>query len=142
MPPDPLDVAGTGTVTPIDALIVINYLNAHGQGPLPATFSGSDYLDVNGDDAVTPLDALAIINDLNAQASATTAAVAAQSTAAPTPGDVAAPAIATAVDESLAMGVSLASTAQPTSLASGPLKSVPPSNKLPQQAAIRPRMAA
>ena len=123
---NPLDVAGTGTVTPIDALIVINYLNAHGQGPLPATFSGSDYLDVNGDDAVTPLDALAIINDLNAQASATTAAVAAQSTAAPTPGDVAAPAIATAVDESLAMGVSLASTAQPTSLASGPLASQSP----------------
>ena len=34
-------------VNPIDALVLINYLNAHGFGPLPTTFTGPDYLDVN-----------------------------------------------------------------------------------------------
>ena len=62
----PVDVNGDGAVTPIDALVVINYLNAHGQGALPSAFAGSNYLDVNGDNQVTPLDALSVINYLNA----------------------------------------------------------------------------
>ena len=61
-----LDVNNDGKVSPIDALLVINYLNQHGAGPLPPTYAGPYYLDVNGDSAVTPLDALEVINYLNA----------------------------------------------------------------------------
>jgi len=53
------DVNGDGNVTPIDALLVINYLNRH------AVEEGDMALDTNGDDSITPLDALLVINRLN-----------------------------------------------------------------------------
>ncbi len=63
-----LDVNGDGTVTAIDALAIINYLNAQNPATLPATnTSGKPFLDVNGDNSVTALDALWIINYLNSQ---------------------------------------------------------------------------
>ncbi len=89
----PDDVLGTGHVTPLDAIAVINYLNTRGllasssstsSSALPsatpaatsagqvAASSGSsstEYLDVNGDGNVTPLDALDVINTLNTSAS-------------------------------------------------------------------------
>ena len=61
-----LDVNNDGFVSPIDPLIVINYLNNGGEPFLPN--SGVDpapFLDPNGDEFVTPLDALLIINFLN-----------------------------------------------------------------------------
>jgi hypothetical protein len=70
-----LDVNADGLVTPLDAVLVINQLNASGKiDPaigLQATFFG----DVTGDMSVTPLDALLIINELNSQASSPTSAI-------------------------------------------------------------------
>ncbi len=64
--PDPYDVSGDGVVTALDVLLVINWLNAHGFGPLPPSPTVVPaYLDVDGNGRVTPLDALLVINRLN-----------------------------------------------------------------------------
>ncbi|MBC8872194.1 MAG: tandem-95 repeat protein [Planctomycetes bacterium] len=68
---NPFDVAGEGTVTPQDVLILINYINSHpGDGSLPDP-SGSPppppYYDVNNDERCTPLDVLLAINHINGQ---------------------------------------------------------------------------
>lgn len=64
------DVDNDGVVAPLDALRIINRLNADEGGPLPAP--GEDapppYLDVDGDGFLAPLDALQVINYLNAAA--------------------------------------------------------------------------
>jgi large repetitive protein len=63
---DRFDVNADGFVSPIDALIVINHLNA-GSGNA-ATGEGEPdkyYIDVNGDNALSPIDALLVINRLN-----------------------------------------------------------------------------
>lgn len=69
-----LDANRDGSVSPLDALVVINRLNTDGSGPLstPSTVIGLTeffYFDVNGDDFVAPLDVLQVINFLNASAS-------------------------------------------------------------------------
>lgn len=67
-----LDVVGSGNtvdnaVVSGDALAVINYLNAFGSGPVPATATaGPPFLDTNNDDFVTSGDVLSIINFINA----------------------------------------------------------------------------
>jgi hypothetical protein len=61
----PNDVNNDGSVTPLDALIIFNYLNTFGPGPVPTTGSPPPFYDVNGDDSITPLDALRIFNELN-----------------------------------------------------------------------------
>jgi large repetitive protein len=65
---NPVDVNNDGYVSPLDALIVINYMNANGPGTAAPTsgFSAGPYVDVNGDGSITPLDALIVINYLNA----------------------------------------------------------------------------
>ena len=77
-PINPLDVTADGLVSPLDALVVINQLNAAGSrllGQLPNAPNGpADYFDVNGDGAITPLDALQIINALNARVAHSAAA--------------------------------------------------------------------
>jgi hypothetical protein len=60
------DVNGDGAVSPQDALIIINYLNNVGPGPVPPDAVGPPFLDVNGDDQVTANDVLLVINFLNA----------------------------------------------------------------------------
>jgi hypothetical protein len=69
-PLHPLDVNHDGRLTPLDALVVINYLNASGSQALPvpptATWTPPPYLDCTGDGNVTPLDVLQVINDQNA----------------------------------------------------------------------------
>jgi len=53
---------------PLDALIVVNDLNANGSRLLAFPSEGDEpppYLDVNGDGSITPIDALRIINKLN-----------------------------------------------------------------------------
>lgn len=60
----PEDVSGDGAVSPFDALLIINYLNSNGPGPVPNT-TGAPYLDVNADGFVTAIDALFVINRLN-----------------------------------------------------------------------------
>lgn len=61
----PLDVNVDGNVTPLDALAVINILNAGLSGASEGE-SQSVLGDVSGDGHITPADALAIINHLNA----------------------------------------------------------------------------
>lgn len=65
-----LDVNGDDHVVPLDALLVINHLNAASTAEGEATSPGNAidaFLDVNGDDAVSPIDALLVINALNSQ---------------------------------------------------------------------------
>lgn len=66
------DVNGDGFVTPLDALIVINRLNASGPSDLPilppSQVNPPPYWDVDGDDAVTASDVLAVVNWINTHA--------------------------------------------------------------------------
>jgi hypothetical protein len=55
-------------IAPIDAVLVINYLNAE----LPAeifedTPAGPPFWDVNGDNFISPIDAVLVINFLNSR---------------------------------------------------------------------------
>lgn len=61
---DPLDVNDDGEISPLDALLLVNYLNDPG-----GVGGGELYLDVNGDGQATPLDALLVINGVNDQES-------------------------------------------------------------------------
>ncbi|MFN7731904.1 MAG: dockerin type I domain-containing protein [Pirellula sp.] len=63
----PADVDGDGKVTPLDPLIVINYINAHGPSFVPQMGEGESNgnMDVDGDGKITPLDILIIVNELN-----------------------------------------------------------------------------
>jgi hypothetical protein len=63
----PEDVDGDGTVSPLDPLIIVNYINNHGAGNIRPNAEGESMgnLDVDGDGAVTPLDILIVINALN-----------------------------------------------------------------------------
>src|SRR5262249_28915207 len=67
-PVDPLDVDVSGTLTPLDALLVINHLN-HGDpslaGPSDDSAPGVFDTDVNGDGQITPADADQVIAALN-----------------------------------------------------------------------------
>jgi len=64
------DVNGDGDVTPLDALLVINYINAHPGNPsLPsAQETPPRYCDVSNDRLCTALDVLIVINYLNSRA--------------------------------------------------------------------------
>jgi hypothetical protein len=61
-PDNPLDVNVDGLTTPIDALLVINKINA--DTPLTAVRM-SVFVDVNGDRQINPDDALQVVNALN-----------------------------------------------------------------------------
>lgn len=63
----PADVDGDGKITPLDPLIVINYINAHGPSFVPQMGEGESggSMDVDGDGKITPLDILIIVNELN-----------------------------------------------------------------------------
>ena len=60
---NPYDVNRDDNVTSLDALIIINYLNVHGIGPVGHGNPDFGY-DVNGDGFVTALDALLILNEI------------------------------------------------------------------------------
>jgi hypothetical protein len=68
-PAEPLDVNRDGAVTTLDALLVINQLNAGRGGPMRLVPHHADVLhafpDVNGDQRLTPFDVLQVINRLN-----------------------------------------------------------------------------
>ena len=72
----PEDVDGKSGVSPIDALIVINWLNKNPTGVLPSPGESGPppYLDVNGDGSISPIDPLFVINYLNNQARQTAVA--------------------------------------------------------------------
>ena len=62
-----LDVNDDGSVTALDALYVINWLNSNSSSKVLGSIFDSTvgYVDTNGNDFVTALDALLIINRLN-----------------------------------------------------------------------------
>ena len=69
----PPDVDADGAIAPIDALLVVNDLNANGsrqlvqgEGETPAS-EVTKFVDVNGDQFISPVDALQVINVLNAE---------------------------------------------------------------------------
>ncbi|MCU0960500.1 MAG: dockerin type I domain-containing protein, partial [Pirellulaceae bacterium] len=64
-PRQPLDVNDDGMISPIDALIPINYLNRNGGHKLLGAATSAPYLDVNGDGFISAIDALQVINHLN-----------------------------------------------------------------------------
>ena len=64
-PENSLDVNEDQFVTPLDALLVINNLNARGPRALSDADVGLPYLDTNGDGFLSPIDALRVINGLN-----------------------------------------------------------------------------
>jgi hypothetical protein len=71
-PRQALDVNGDGSVLPLDALLIINDLNASGSRSLTTPAGGlapANFLDVSGDRSVAPIDVILIINYLNAAAS-------------------------------------------------------------------------
>ena len=64
------DVNADGFISPIDALIVINFLNSQGSRSVVGLPAPPPYRDVNGDNLIGPIDALLIISHLNARRSA------------------------------------------------------------------------
>ncbi|MCA9202677.1 MAG: hypothetical protein KDA59_06520, partial [Planctomycetales bacterium] len=62
---DPLDVNADGVVSPIDAGILINHLNASGAGRLEGAAGAAPYLDVNMDGFISPIDVALVVNHLN-----------------------------------------------------------------------------
>lgn len=66
--PNRYDVDNTGTVVPVDALLIVNDLSQNGNRQLPISlpngYSGA-YCDVNGDGLMSPSDALQVINVLD-----------------------------------------------------------------------------
>jgi hypothetical protein len=67
---NPLDVDGDGVVKPLDALVLINWINLHQpETTLPdPPEHAPPFVDVNGDNACTASDVLWVINKLNGQA--------------------------------------------------------------------------
>jgi hypothetical protein len=68
----PQDVDGSDAVTPLDVLILINWLNGNGPGSrldsAPVSEDGSPlFLDVNGDNHASPIDVLTVVNHLDGQ---------------------------------------------------------------------------
>jgi hypothetical protein len=67
--PNAYDVNADGVVSPLDAILVINQLNALGPVTYAAATGGTlagHFFDVSGNDQLTPLDALLVIIRLNA----------------------------------------------------------------------------
>jgi hypothetical protein len=65
----PEDADASGSVTPLDALVVINRINQSfaGNPTDPNSASRFGMVDVDADASVTPLDALVVIDQLNSQ---------------------------------------------------------------------------
>lgn len=65
-PTNRFDVNGDGMVSPLDALLIINNLNAHGSRLLTVADVTPPYFDVSGDGSVSPIDVLQVINAIEA----------------------------------------------------------------------------
>jgi len=65
---NPRDVSFDKSITALDALLILNYLNSRHRGDEPAGESGSPiYYDVSADNVITPLDTLLVLNYLNSK---------------------------------------------------------------------------
>lgn len=68
-PQNSLDVNNDGFISPIDALLIINYLNARRNPFLPSSgLVPPPYIDTNGDELATSNDVMQVINYLNQNA--------------------------------------------------------------------------
>jgi hypothetical protein len=96
------DVNDDGRVSPLDALAIINSLNAEGTRQLPSDSVGQTarlFYDVNRDGFISPRDALQVVNYLNAGGNSRTVALNAEVTAkAPTVDEQATPALPRVTD--------------------------------------------
>ncbi len=61
------DVNADGFITPIDALLIINFLNTTGPRSVVGLPAPPPYRDVNGDNFISAVDALLVINYLNSR---------------------------------------------------------------------------
>ena len=69
----PTDVNNDGSTTPLDALVILNFLNQHGSEILQTVSSAlQHYIDVNNDGKASAIDALQIINSIAKGAQANT----------------------------------------------------------------------
>ena len=65
-PVDSIDVDNDGSLSPLDALSTINYINANVDRSLPPVRPlDQPYYDVDGDLSVSPLDVLTVVNQIN-----------------------------------------------------------------------------
>ncbi|MCY2983371.1 MAG: Ig-like domain-containing protein [Planctomycetota bacterium] len=63
-----LDVDADGFISPIDVLLIVNFINANGPSTSVASLpSPPPYRDVNGNNVIEPLDVLEVINFINAR---------------------------------------------------------------------------
>ncbi len=64
-----LDVNADGSVSPLDVLIIVNFLNFAGASSIPVAGleAPPPYRDVNGDNFISPLDVLEVINFINSR---------------------------------------------------------------------------
>lgn len=64
----PIDVNGDGYLSPLDALLMVSWINENGTGAIGGEGEASDgsfFPDINGDGVVSPLDCLVVFNHLN-----------------------------------------------------------------------------
>ncbi len=62
----PADINDDGSVTALDALLIINYINSDGASNIPPDSNPAfGWLDSSKDNTVTALDALLVINEIN-----------------------------------------------------------------------------
>lgn len=66
-PSEPVDVTGEGQISPLDALVLINYINQQDGDPSlpPPPLKPAPYYDVDGNGYVSAIDVLLVINRLN-----------------------------------------------------------------------------
>jgi VCBS repeat-containing protein len=65
-PENPLDVNADGSISAIDALLIINEINKNGSHEIPSTSPAiAPFWDVNGDGFVSSIDVLRVVNALN-----------------------------------------------------------------------------
>ena len=66
----PLDTNANNSISPVDALLVINYLNSGASRNVPPGSTPTlGFLDTSKDNIISPLDALLVINELNKRGS-------------------------------------------------------------------------
>jgi hypothetical protein len=67
---NPLDTNANGVISPLDALIIINFLNSGASRTVPPGSTPTHgFLDTTKDNVISPRDALLVINELNKRAS-------------------------------------------------------------------------
>jgi VCBS repeat-containing protein len=135
------DVNGDGFVSPIDALILINYINTNGMGPLPLPpLPVPPYLDPDGDGSILPIDVLGTIQAINDQ---TTSAGAAEGEAAVAEASRTEPEATVFGVQILAMPVvDLAAAPALTAAWAGPATFVGPSSAAPARSGTAPSRTA